>query len=86
MAEPSALDFDLLIAMARAPGRVFTRRGLLAQVWGEDLFSDERVVDVHIRTLRRALCDDANAPRFVGTVRNVGYRFVGHDHPRGGRK
>ncbi|WP_089101524.1 response regulator transcription factor [Streptomyces hyaluromycini] len=84
-AELSALDFDLLIAMARAPGRVFTRRGLLAQVWGEDFFGDERVVDVHIRTLRRALCDDANAPRFVGTVRNVGYRFVGRDHPRGGR-
>ncbi|WP_405721943.1 response regulator transcription factor [Streptomyces sp. NBC_01537] len=81
-AELSALDFDLLIAMARAPGRVFTRRGLLAQVWGEDFFGDERVVDVHIRTLRRALCDDANAPRFVGTVRNVGYRFVGRDQPR----
>jgi DNA-binding response OmpR family regulator len=80
-AELSALDFDLLIAMARAPGRVFTRRGLLAQVWGEDFFGDERVVDVHIRTLRRALRDDASAPRFVGTVRTVGYRFVGRPVP-----
>ncbi|WP_405933325.1 response regulator transcription factor [Streptomyces sp. NBC_00827] len=76
-AELSALDFDLLVAMARAPGRVFTRRGLLTQVWGEDFFGDERLVDVHIRTLRRALRDDANAPRFVGTVRAVGYRFIG---------
>ncbi|WP_338784096.1 response regulator transcription factor [Streptomyces sp. DG1A-41] len=75
--ELSALDFDLLLALARAPGRVFTRRGLLAQVWGEDFFGDERIVDVHIRTLRRALDDDASAPRFVGTVRSIGYRFVG---------
>jgi DNA-binding response OmpR family regulator len=75
--ELSALDFDLLLALARAPGRVFTRRGLLTQVWGEDFFGDERIVDVHIRTLRRALDDDASAPRFVGTVRSIGYRFVG---------
>ncbi|MFC9502836.1 response regulator transcription factor [Streptomyces sp. NPDC057002] len=75
--ELSALDFNLLFAMARVPGRVFTRRGLLAQVWGEDFFGDERVVDVHIRTLRRALGDDASAPRFVGTVRTIGYRFIG---------
>ncbi|MDX3630757.1 winged helix-turn-helix domain-containing protein [Streptomyces europaeiscabiei] len=47
--------------MARAPGRVFTRRGPLTQVWGEDFFGDERVVDVHIRTLRRAIGDDARA-------------------------
>ncbi|MBQ0825466.1 response regulator [Streptomyces tagetis] len=72
----SALDFDLLTAMARNPGRVFTRRALLAHVWGEDFFGDERVVDVHIRTLRRALGDDATTPRFVGTVRAVGYRFL----------
>lgn len=74
--ELSALDFDLLVVLARAPGRVFTRRGLIEHVWGRDFFGDERVVDVHIRTLRRALGDDANAPRFVGTVRAIGYRFV----------
>ena len=78
--ELSALDFDLLFAMARAPGRVFTRRGLLTQVWGEDFFGDERVVDVHIRTLRRALGDDAGRTRFVGTVRTIGYRFLGRPH------
>jgi DNA-binding response OmpR family regulator len=74
--ELSALDFDLLVALARAPGRVFTRRGLIEHVWGRDFFGDERVVDVHIRTLRRALGDDASAPRFVGTVRAIGYRFL----------
>lgn len=74
--ELSALDFDLLVVLARAPGRVFTRRGLIEHVWGRDFFGDERVVDVHIRTLRRALGDDANAPRFVGTVRAIGYRFL----------
>ncbi|MGW4729827.1 response regulator transcription factor [Streptomyces shenzhenensis] len=74
--ELSALDFDLLMALARAPGRVFTRRGLIESLWGRDFFGDERVVDVHIRTLRRALGDDANAPQFVGTVRAIGYRFL----------
>ncbi|MFB6781785.1 response regulator transcription factor [Streptomyces sp. NPDC056352] len=74
--ELSALDFDLLVALAGTPGRVFTRRGLIEHVWGRDFFGDERVVDVHIRTLRRALGDDASAPRFVGTVRAIGYRFL----------
>ncbi|MGN9845774.1 response regulator transcription factor [Nonomuraea sp. H19] len=74
--ELSALDFDLLVALARAPGRVFTRHGLIEHVWGSDFFGDERVVDVHVRTLRRALGDDASAPRFVGTVRAIGYRFL----------
>jgi DNA-binding response OmpR family regulator len=72
----TALDFDLLLAMARAPGQVFTRRQLLEQVWGGDFFGDERVVDTHIRAIRRELGDDANAPRFIGTVRNVGYRLL----------
>ncbi|WP_354534093.1 MULTISPECIES: winged helix-turn-helix domain-containing protein [unclassified Nonomuraea] len=61
--ELSALDFDLLVALAQAPGRVFTRRGLIEHVWGNDFFGDERVVDVHVRTLRRALGDDASTPR-----------------------
>ena len=75
--ELSALDFDLLVALARAPGRVHTRRQLLEQVWGWDYYGDERVVDVHIRTLRRALGDRAGTPELIGTVRGVGYKFVG---------
>ena len=74
--ELSALEFDLLAALASSPGRVFSRRQLLERVWGYDFYGDERVVDVHIRNLRRALGDDADAPRWIGTVRGVGYKFV----------
>ncbi|MHA6513641.1 response regulator transcription factor [Tessaracoccus sp. Z1128] len=70
----SALDFDLLHALARKPGRVFSRAQLLEHVWGYAFYGDERVVDVHIRTIRAALGDDGTT--FVGTVRGVGYRFL----------
>ncbi len=73
--EITALEFDLLVALASQPGRVFSRRQLLEAVWGWDYFGDERVVDVHIRNMRRALDDTADSPRFIGTVRGVGYRF-----------
>jgi len=72
----SSLEFDLLAALASAPGRVFTRAQLLERVWGWDYFGAERVVDVHIGNLRKALADDASDPRFIGTVRGVGYKFV----------
>jgi DNA-binding response OmpR family regulator len=72
----SALEFDLLHALAVSPGRVFSRAQLLEAVWGYDFYGDERVVDVHIRNLRRALGDDASNPRLIGTVRGVGYRLL----------
>jgi DNA-binding response OmpR family regulator len=72
----SALEFDLLVALAGAPGRVFTRGQLLQQVWGWDFYGDERVVDVHIRSIRRALGDSADAPELLGTVRGVGYKVL----------
>jgi DNA-binding response OmpR family regulator len=72
----TALEFDLLAALASAPGRVFTRAQLLERVWGWDYFGTERVVDVHIGNLRKLLEDDATDPRFIGTVRGVGYRWV----------
>jgi len=75
--ELSALEFDLLATLSGAPGRVFSRRQLIDRVWGSDFYGDERVVDVHIRNLRRALGDDADAPRWVGTVRGVGYKSLG---------
>ncbi len=75
--ELSALELDLLAALASSPGRVFTRRQLLEKVWGWDFFGDERVVDVHIRNLRRALGDDASEPAVIATVRGVGYKLVG---------
>ena len=72
----TALEFDLLAALASSPGRVYTRRQLLERVWGWDFVGDERVVDVHVRNLRRALGDDAAEPSVVATVRGVGYKFV----------
>ncbi len=73
----STLEFDLLTALADAPGRVFSRRQLLERVWGYDFFGDERVVDVHIRSLRARLGDDAARPELIATVRGAGYKFVG---------
>ena len=72
----TALDYDLLLALARNPGLVLSRRQLLAAVWDDDAYVDERVVDVHVRTLRRALGDDAAHPSIIETVRSVGYRFL----------
>jgi DNA-binding response OmpR family regulator len=73
----TALEFDLLVALGSEPGRVLSRRQLIDQVWGWDFFGDERVVDVHIRNLRSKLGDDPSDPRFIATVRGVGYKFVG---------
>ncbi len=72
----SSLEFDLLHALASSPGRVFSRAQLLEDVWGYDFYGDERVVDVHVRSLRHALGDDASDPRVIGTVRGVGYKFL----------
>jgi DNA-binding response OmpR family regulator len=72
----TAMDFDLLVALARSAGLVLSRRQLLMAVWKDDTYLDERVVDVHIRTLRRALGDNATKPAIIDTVRSVGYRFL----------
>ena len=68
-------EFDVLAALSEHPKRVFSRSALIAEVWGEDWFGDEHLVDVHIGHLRRKLGDDATNPRFVRTVRGVGYRL-----------
>ncbi|NQV05272.1 response regulator transcription factor, partial [bacterium] len=72
----TTLEFDLLAALASSPRRVFTRDQLLQRVWGWDYFGVDRVVDVHIGNVRKALGDDASDPLFIGTVRGVGYKFV----------
>lgn len=82
--ELTALQFTLIRTLAESPGRVFARHQLIERVWGRDFFGEERVVDVHIGNLRKALGDDAAEPRFVATVRGVGYRFVGHQTGNGG--
>lgn len=73
----TALEFELLVVLAASPGRVYSRRQLLEHVWGWDYVGDDRVVDVHVRNLRKALGDDATNPRFIATVRGVGYKAVG---------
>jgi two-component system, OmpR family, alkaline phosphatase synthesis response regulator PhoP len=73
------LEFALLTTLAAHPGRVFTRAQLLERVWGQDYFGDDHVVDVHIANLRRKLGEDSATPRFVETVRGVGYRFAGRN-------
>jgi len=73
----TALEFDLLLALASRPGFVFGRRRLLEWVWGEDYFGDDHVVDVHVANLRKKLnaAEDGAGNRYVRTVRGVGYRF-----------
>jgi len=67
-------EFELLKYLAQHPGRVFTRAQLLQEVWGYDYFGGTRTVDVHVRRLRAKL--GADHETLIGTVRNVGYRFV----------
>ncbi|QEE62218.1 response regulator transcription factor [Salinibacterium sp. dk2585] len=69
-------EFELLRFLASHPSRVFTREQLLSEVWGYDYFGGTRTVDVHVRRLRAKLGD---LESLIGTVRNVGYRFTGHD-------
>jgi len=77
-------EFELLKYLAQHPGRVFSRQQLLSDVWGYDYYGGTRTVDVHIRRLRAKLGPEHEA--LIGTVRNVGYRFVvpseHPDHPR----
>ena len=69
------VEFEILTALAGAPGRVFTREMLLEHIWGDSTYRDPRTVDVHIRHLREKLESDAKNPEYLFTVRGVGYRF-----------
>jgi DNA-binding response OmpR family regulator len=73
------VEFEILAALARSPGRVFTRENLLEQIWGDSTYRDPRTVDVHIRHLREKLEPDPKAPEYLFTVRGVGYRFRDSD-------
>ncbi|MFN8169344.1 MAG: response regulator transcription factor [Candidatus Nanopelagicales bacterium] len=73
LVELTRTEFDILAALAARPKSAFTRRQLIEAVWGGEWYGDEHVVDVHVGHLRRKLGDDANEPRFVRTVRGVGY-------------
>jgi two-component system, OmpR family, response regulator len=69
------VEFEILNALARNPGRVFTRDMLLTRIWGDSAYRDPRTIDVHIRHLREKLELDAKDPEYLFTVRGVGYRF-----------
>ena len=69
------VEFEILSALARAPGRVFTRDMLLARIWGDSAYRDPRTIDVHIRHLREKVERDPKEPEYLFTVRGVGYRF-----------
>ena len=71
----TVIEFELLAALARDPGAVVTREQLLDRVWGHDFVGDDHLIDVHVAKLRRKLGDDAGQPRFVETVRGVGFRL-----------
>jgi DNA-binding response OmpR family regulator len=68
-------EFDLLAALSSRPGVVWSRRQLIETVWGEPWVGNDHLVDVHVGHLRRKLADDPADPRFVFTVRGVGYRM-----------
>jgi len=73
--ELSRKEFDLLERLVREAGRVVTREDLMAEVWDENWFGSTKTLDVHVGWLRRKLGDDPSAPRFIHTVRGVGFRF-----------
>jgi len=72
------LEFDLLVALAKDPGRVFTRDALLSEVWGYRQTTDTRLVNVHVQRLRSKVEHDADRPEIVMTVRGVGYKAGGN--------
>lgn len=72
----TALEFDLLAVLSSRPGFVFSRARLLERVWGGDHYGSDHVVDVHVANLRRKIEADPSEPRYIQTVRGVGYRFA----------
>jgi DNA-binding response OmpR family regulator len=74
-AQLTFVEFEILSALARNPGRVFTRDMLLQRMWGDSAYRDPRTIDVHIRHLREKIERDPKDPEYLFTVRGVGYRF-----------
>jgi DNA-binding response OmpR family regulator len=74
--ELTTMEFDLLVLLVMHPGQVFTRIQLLERLQEHTYPGYERTIDVHIKNLRKKLGDDPKKPRYIGTVRGVGYHFV----------
>jgi DNA-binding response OmpR family regulator len=75
LVQTTYVEFEILVALATSPGRVWTRDMLLTRIWGDSAYRDPRTIDVHIRHLREKLERDAKEPEYLFTVRGVGYRF-----------
>jgi two-component system response regulator RegX3 len=69
-------EFELLEAFLRRKGRLLTREFLIEEVWGADYFGDTKTLDVHVKRIRRKIEPDPHEPRFLVTVRGLGYKFV----------
>ena len=78
----SRKEFDLLAELIRNAGRVVTREQLMDRVWDENWFGSTKTLDVHVRWLRQKLGDDPADPRFLHTVRGVGFRFTAPEELR----
>ena len=72
-------EFDLLAYLAARPGRVVSRRELLEEVWRQPSVGEDQTIDVHLYWLRRKLGESASSPRYLHTVRGVGFRFAAPD-------
>ena len=81
--ELSLKEFDLLRLLMENSGSVVTRERLIDEVWDTNWFGSTKTLDVHVSGLRKKLGDDSNAPRYIHTVRGVGFRFAGSDEVTG---
>ena len=72
----TATEFELLLLLARAPGRVYGRGEIMSHLWDGDFFGETRAADVHVQHLRRKIEADPAEPHYIQTVRGVGYRFA----------
>ena len=75
----TAKEFDLMELFVKNPGKIYARDVLLNLIWGEDYPGDARTVDVHIRYLRQKIEDESENPKYILTVRGVGYRFISEE-------
>jgi DNA-binding response OmpR family regulator len=72
----TAIQFDILAFLMKSPGRVYSRLEILREAAGVEYEGYERTLDAHIKNIRKALDDDSDTPRYLGTVRGVGYKFI----------